>query len=266
MRYLAAAVMGTLVLGACGERPADDETVRDLSLAPAESVATLSDAPVEGNVPPTAAAPTTTPPPAATTPAAKPPVATPITPRPAAPTTTTLVADVGSVVHLVANDTLTSRHNKRGETVTATLAEDLKDAQGRTVIPAGALFTGTISDIAPAENPGGQGRMVIAYNTVEFGGQSFAVAARTDSIGSYMKGRGVTGGDAAKVGAATAVGAAAGAIIGKDAKGAVIGGVVGAAAGVGIAAATRDVDILLNAGAPIRLILTAPFQRTVTGS
>jgi hypothetical protein len=77
-----------------------------------------------------------------------------------------------------------------------------------------------------------------------------------------MKGRGVTGGDAAKVGAAAAVGAAAGAIIGKDAKGAVIGGAVGAAAGVGIAAATRDVDILLNAGSPIRLVLTAPFSVT----
>jgi hypothetical protein len=90
------------------------------------------------------------------------------------------------------------------------------------------------------------------------------VAARTDSIGSYMKGRGVTGAEAAKVGAATAVGAAAGAIIGKDVKGAVIGGAVGAAAGVGIAAATRDVDILLNAGAPIRLVLTAPFERTIS--
>jgi hypothetical protein len=105
--------------------------------------------------------------------------------------------------------------------------------------------------------------MVITYTTVEFGGESYAVAARTDSLATYMKGRGVTGGDAAKVGAATAVGAAAGAIIGKDAKGAVIGGVVGAAAGVGIAAATRDVDILLNAGSPIRLVLTAPFSITV---
>jgi hypothetical protein len=163
---------------------------------------------------------------------------------------------------LAASDTLTSRHNKRGETVTATLASDVTDARGRTVIPAGALFVGTITDIAPAESPGGQGRMVITYTSVEFGGQTYAVSARTDSLPTYMKGRGVTAGDAAKVGAATAVGAAAGAIIGKDVKGAVIGGAVGAAAGVGIAAATRDVDILLNAGSPIRLVLTAPFSVT----
>ena len=255
MRYVTAITIGALALVACGERPAEDETARDLSLAPAESVATLSDVPVQGATPgtttPTQAAPQVqTPAPAA---------------PPARPTSSTLVAGTGTVVNLVASDTLTSRHNKRGETVTATLASNLTDSRGRTVIPAGAIFTGTITDIAPAGTPGGEGRMVLSFNTVEFGGRSYAVSARTDSIGTYMKGRGVTGAEAAKVGAATAVGAAAGAIIGKDVKGAVIGGAVGAAAGVGIAAATRDVDILLNAGAPIRLVLTAPFERTVTG-
>ena len=242
------------ILGlACGGEPPADETARDLSLMPAESVATLSDTAAQGAPAPTGT-PTPTTRPAPTTP--------PPAPRPAGPTSVTLVAGEGTVVMLAANDTLTSRHNKRGETVTATLPADVKDARGRTVIPAGALFVGTITDIAPAESPGGQGRMVITYTTVEFGGQTYPVAARTDSLPTYMKGRGVTGGDAAKVGAATAVGAAAGAIIGKDAKGAVIGGVVGAAAGVGIAAATRDVDILLNAGSPIRIVLTAPFSVT----
>jgi hypothetical protein len=258
MRYLTAVTIGALALAACGQPP-EDETARDLSLVPAESVATLSDVPVESGTPGQTAPTQTTPQPA--------PQA--VAPRPAAPaarpTSTTLVAGEGTVVHLVANDTLTSRHNKRGETVTATLAADLTDASGRTVIPAGAIFTGTITDLAPAGSPGGEGRMMLSFNTVEFGGRSYAVAARTDSIGTYMKGRGVTGSEAAKVGAATAVGAAAGAIIGKDVKGAVIGGAVGAAAGVGIAAATRDVDILLNAGAPIRLVLTAPFERTATG-
>jgi hypothetical protein len=246
---------------ACGGEPPADETARDLSLAPAESVAALSDTPAVG-----APAPAEMPTPAPTTPA--PQAAAPTTPppaRPAGPTSTTLVAAEGTVVMLAANDTLTSRHNKRGETVTATLSTAVKDARGRTVIPAGALFVGSITDIAPAESPGGQGRMVITYTSVEFGGQSYPVSARTDSIATHMKGRGITGGDAAKVGAATAVGAAAGAIIGKDAKGAVIGGAVGAAAGVGIAAATRDVDILLDAGAPIRLVLTGPFSITVRG-
>jgi hypothetical protein len=259
MRYLTAATIGALALAACGQPP-EDETARDLSLVPAESVATLSDAPVEGTTPGTAAPTQTTPQAAAPQTMAPKPAA-----PPARPATTTLVAGEGTIVNIVANDTLTSRHNKRGEVVMATLPADLTDSRGRVIIPAGAVFLGTITDIAPAGSPGGEGRMVLSFNTVEFGGRTYAVAARTDSIGTYMKGRGVTGSEAAKVGAATAVGAAAGAIIGKDVKGAVIGGAVGAAAGVGIAAATRDIDILLDAGAPIRLVLTAPFERVTTG-
>lgn len=250
------ALAAALALVACGGQPDDDETARDLSLVPAESVATLDDAPAQGGTPAAGGATTprsgTTPAPAAAT------------PRPSAPASTALIAGEGTVLMLTANDTLTSRHNKRGETVTATLAADVVDSRGRTVIPAGALVIGVITDIAPAENPGGQGRMVITYNSLEFGGNVYAIGARTDSLPTYMKGRGVTGGDVAKVGAATAVGAAAGAVIGKDVKGAVIGGAVGAAAGVGIAAATRDIDILLNAGDPIRIVLTIPFERSAS--
>lgn len=243
--YRIVAVGAVLALACGGQKPPADETARDLSLAPAESVAALSDQPQAGTA---GQQPTAT----------KPAAGAPST-KPAAPRAVSLVAGEGTALTLAANDTLTSRHNKRGETVTATLVSDVRDANGRTVIPAGAVFVGTISDLAPAEHPGGEGRMMLTFNQVEFGGNTYPVEARTDSIATHMKGRGITGGDAAKVGAATAVGAAAGAIIGKNAKGAVIGGAVGAAAGVGIAAATRDIDILLDAGAPIQLVLTAPF-------
>jgi outer membrane lipoprotein SlyB len=74
-----------------------------------------------------------------------------------------------------------------------------------------------------------------------------------------MKGRGVTAGEAAKVGAGAVVGGIAGRLIGGNKKGTAIGAVAGAAAGAGIAAATRDVDIILPAGARIRIVLTAPF-------
>jgi hypothetical protein len=253
-RFLAVTAVLAFACGGGKPSSAADSTARDLSLAPAESVATLSDQPQPGTGQARQAQPS----------AAKPAANTPA-PRPAAPKSMTLVAGEGTVLMLAANDTLTSRHNKRGETVTATLAGDVQDTNGRTVIPAGAVLTGTISDIAPAEHPGGQGRMVLTFTQVEFGGNAYPITARTDSIASHMKGRGVTGGEAAKVGAATAVGAVAGAIIGKNAKGAAIGGAVGAAAGVGIAAATRDIDILLDAGATIRLVLTQPFEVTVRG-
>jgi hypothetical protein len=75
-----------------------------------------------------------------------------------------------------------------------------------------------------------------------------------------MKGRGVTAGEAAKVGAGAVIGGIAGRVLGGNAKGTAIGAAAGAAAGVGYAAATRDVDMILPAGALVRITLTAPFE------
>ncbi len=224
--------------------PAGDETARDLSLAPAESVVALTDQPEQ--VEPT-------PPPARPRRDVLPPVPEP------EPETVAIVAPEGAVIMLAAADTLTSRHNEKGELVVATNAEAVLDAEGRVVIPPAAVFMGTISDIAPAEHPGGEGRLVLTFNRVQFGGNTFEIQARTDSIGSFMKGRGITAGDAAKVGAGAVVGAIAGRIIGGNRTGTVVGAAAGAAAGAGIAAATRDIDIVLPEGAPIRIVLTAPF-------
>jgi hypothetical protein len=251
------AVVVAAAVWACGggDQAAQDEAARDLSLAPAESVATLSDQPAPGPqaTQPPAQRPQTQPlrqEPAR--PPAQPPAQPPSRPAP-------LSLEEGTTVELWATDTLTSRHNKVGDAITATSGAAIQDPRGRDVIPAGAVFLGTISDIAPAETPGGQGRLVLTFNRVQFGGKTYAVQARTDTLGTYMKGRGVTAGDAAKVGAGAVVGGIAGRLIGGDKKGTAIGAAAGAAAGVGIAAATRDVDIILPAGGLVRVVLTAPF-------
>jgi hypothetical protein len=260
-RYLA---LTALALLACGEKqPPADQTTRDLSMAPAESVAALNDQPAQGQQP--AAQPAAQPapnraPPAAPKPAQAAPTRQPT--APATPTSTTRTVGQGATVMLAAVDTITSRHNKKGETVVATATADIRDARGNVVIPAGAVFTGTISDIAPAESSTSKGRMVLTFNQVEFGGHTYAVAARTDSLATVMKGRGVTTGDAAKVGVGAAAGAVVGGVVGGNKTGAIVGGVVGAAAGTAVAASTKDVDIVLPAGATIRLVLTAPFSVT----
>lgn len=231
---------------ACGGGESGQQTQqgRDLSLAPAESTAKLSDQPATQ---PPAAQPT------ATQPTAQPkaPAA-----KPAAPA----MLATGTTINLMASDTLTSRHNKKGEAVTATTASAIKSKDGRQVIPLGAVFQGTISDIAPAEHPGGEGRLVLTFTRVSFGGKTYAVQASVDTLGTYMKGRGVTAGDAAKVGAGAVVGGIAGRLIGGNKTGTAVGAAAGAAAGVGIAAATRDIDIILPAGALVRIVLTAPFE------
>jgi hypothetical protein len=92
-------------------------------------------------------------------------------------------------------------------------------------------------------------------------GQSYAIDASIDSVATVMKGRGVTGGDAAKVGAGAAAGAILGRVVGKNSKGTVIGGIVGGAIGAGVAAGTKDVDIVVPAGA--RMVVTLKGALTV---
>jgi|SRR6185436_14047571 hypothetical protein len=252
------AVLAAAAFWACnkGEKPADQQPARDLSLAPAESVAKMNDRPMDQpatqpSQPARQPARQTPPPRQTTQPATQ--------PRAKAPEKAPVVGE-GTRIDLVASDTITSRTNKKGELVTATAASAVMDPNGRAVIPAGAVFSGTISDIAPAEHPGGQGRMVLTFNRVSFGGKNYAVSAKLDTLGTTMKGRGVTAGEAAKVGAGAAVGAIAGRLLGGNKKGTAVGAAAGAAAGVGYAAATRDVDIILPAGALVRIILTAPFE------
>jgi len=228
---------------ACGGGESSQETPeqgRDLSLAPAESVAQLSDRP-------------------AAQPATQPPATQPAQPRPSAARPAPPSLTSGTTIELWASDTLNSRKNKVGDPVMATTASAIQDARGRSVIPAGAVFLGTISDIAPAESPGGQGRMALTFTRVQFGGKTYSVQATADTLGTYMKGRGVTAGDAAKVGAGAVVGAVAGRLIGGNKTGTAVGAAAGAAAGAGVAVATRDIDIILPAGALVRIVLTAPF-------
>ncbi len=228
------------------------DSTRDLTLPPAESVAAINDQPAKPAAQPPAQQ--------AQAPARQPAARKPAPPPPPKPVTPEVAA--GTQMMLAAVDTINSRHNHKGDPVSATSDVPVKSANGRIVIPAGAVFTGTVSELDPAPHPGAEGRMVLTFTRVEFGGHAYSVQARVDSLGTVMKGRGVTTADAAKVGAGAVVGAIAGRIIGGNKTGTIVGAAAGAAAGAGAAAASRDIDIVLPAGAPIRLVLTAPFKAT----
>jgi hypothetical protein len=245
------------MLWACkgGEKPADQPPARDLSLAPAESVAKINDRPMDQP----AAQPQARPQPRPPAQQPRQPAAQPQPrPEPARVVETPTVGE-GTSIDLAASDSLTSRSNKKGDAVTAVASAAISDARGRAVIPAGAVFSGTISDLATG-GASSQGRMVLTFTRVSFGGKNYAVQARTDTLGTVMKGRGVTGAEAAKVGAGAVVGGIAGRLLGGNKKGTLIGAAAGTAGGVGVAAATRTTDIVLPAGALIRIVLTAPFE------
>jgi hypothetical protein len=231
-----------------------DSTARDLTLAPTESTTAMQDVPDRQTNPP--AAPPRTPPPAARPPAARPPA------PPARPATRTLTA--GARFDVAATDTISSRTSKVGETFTARVVEDVTNAAGQVVIPAGSTITGKITEVKPAPNPRTPGSLTLDVTSVTVGGNTYPLEAHVDSLETVHKGRGVTTGDAAKVGAGAAVGAVLGRVIGGNSKGTVIGGVVGAAAGAGVASTTKDSDIVLPAGAHIIVRLTKDL--TVSGS
>jgi hypothetical protein len=242
-----AAVVG---LSACqrgqDQSQSSDSTARDLTLAPTESTAAMSDVPDRQVTPPPA--PPRTQPPAARPPAARPPAPPP---RPALRT-----LSAGARFDVAATDTISSRTSKIGDAFTARVVEDVKNAAGQVVIPAGSTVNGTITDVKPAPNPRTPGTLTLSVTSVTVGGNTYPIEGTVDSVETTHQGRGVTSGDAAKVGAGAVAGAVLGRVIGGNKKGTIIGGVVGGIAGAGVASSTKDSDIVLPAGAHIIVRLT----------
>ena len=241
------AIAGIIAVAACARDRADQATAdslgRDLQMSPADSSAALNDRP-------------TSPPPSSNP--SRPTTSNPRPNNPSTPSTPTgrsLAA--GATIETNATTQISSRNNKVGETLSATVSNDVLDSRGRVVIPAGSVVKLTISEIAPAENKGqADGKIVLMPSTIEVGGKSYTLNASIESVEHTLQGRGVTAGDAAKVGAGAAAGAIAGRVLSGNKQGAIIGGVVGAAVGTGVAMETADRDVVVPAGAKIVLKLT----------
>ncbi len=157
------------------------------------------------------------------------------------------------------SDTITTRHAKAGDAFTATVSQDVKDAAGHVVIPAGSAVQGTIDAAVPRPNPNSPGRLALSVHSVTVRGTTYPVEGSVVSMDTVEQGRGVTKADVAKVGAGAAAGAIVGKLLGKNTKGALVGGAVGAAAGAGAARASRDIDIVLPKGAGVTIKLDKPL-------
>ncbi len=221
---------------------ASDSTARNLTLAPAESTAAMRDVPDQNQK--------TTPPPVTRPPAQR--TNPPAPPKPPAMAR----LSVGAKMDIAATDTISSRTAKVGDAFNARVVEDVRNAAGRVVIPAGSLVNGKITDVKPSPNPSTPGTLTLSVASITVRGTSYAIEASVDSLETIHKGRGVTTGDAAKVGAGAAAGAILGRVLGGNKKGTILGGVIGGIAGAGVAASSKDSDIVLPAGAHIIIRLT----------
>lgn len=245
---------------ACGksdaQQAAADSLARDLELAPAESTTVLNDQPTAGQPAPSPS----------TTPAApKPRPSTPApAPTPSAPATHTMTLATGTTINGTANDSLHSRHDNAGKTFRVTVAQDMKDANGRVAIPAGSVVTFKVTLLEPAKGKNdADGRVRIAAQEVAIGGASYPISgeAGTQFIEHDLKGQGVTAGGAVRVGAGAAGGAVAGKVVGGK-TGAVVGGIAGAVGGAILANQTADRDVIVAPGFQVIFTLTSPFTVT----
>jgi hypothetical protein len=165
---------------------------------------------------------------------------------------------VGTEIHAQLDDSVTSRRDTVGHIVSAHVMQNVRGPTGRTLIPAGAQVRFSITRIRPSRSKSSQGRLALKVDSIAVDGQLTTVQAETRAVPRELRGRGVTAGDAAKVGGGAAAGAVIGGVVGKT-KGAVIGGVAGAAAGAVLANQTATRDVVVKAKTPIVFVLTAPL-------
>jgi hypothetical protein len=170
----------------------------------------------------------------------------------------------GTEIHAALDDSISSRRDSAGRKISAEVMQAVSDADGAVVIPAGARVRLTVTQLTPAgSRSAADGQLALRVDGIAIGDSVVPVKARIQQIPHELQGRGVTGSEAAKVGAGAAAGAVAGRVLGGDAKGAVIGGVVGAAGGAAVATQTAKRDVVVAARTPLSFVLDAPLVAAV---
>jgi uncharacterized protein YfiM (DUF2279 family) len=193
---------------------------------------------------------------------ASPKVAAKTTAKPAASATTRSLA-AGTAIAAKFDAGISSRTHKAGQKLTGTVSSDVKDKSGRVVIPKGSTVHLTISAIHESENKSDKtGKLVLTPTKVVIAGRTYPLAGSAAALDRTLKDRKTNAGDVAKVGIGAGAGALLGtAVSGGSTKGAVIGGVAGAAVGTQRAVETQDRDVVVPSGSRLKVTLTAPFRR-----
>src|SRR5688572_4229559 len=166
----------------------------------------------------------------------------------------------GTRLDLTINDELSSRKNKAGDTFTAKVYQDVRDPAGNVVIEEGSTVNGVVVAVKPAPNRRTPGTLTLALTTVETDGRTFPITATIDSVQTEHRRQPIDTRDAGKVAVGAAAGAVVGQVISKNTKGTVIGAVVGGIAGAGVAAETKDLDIVIPDGSHILVTVTEPMK------
>ena len=252
------AALTLVAVAACGGRDRGDTATadslsRDLQLAPVDTTAALNDRP-------SAPAAASRNPARTNRPATQPSSSEP---RASAPAAAPRALAPGTTITASTNAEIRSNKNKVGDTVTATVASDVKDNAGRVVIPAGSEVVLKVTAIKVSENKSDKtGTLTLQPTAVSINGRSYPLSATIEGVSTELQGRKTNAGDIAKPAAGVAVGAVIGRVLGGSTKGAVIGGVLGGAVGAQRAVETKDSDVVLPQGTTVTLSVSQQFSPT----
>lgn len=182
-------------------------------------------------------------------------------PRPAPqPRATSASVASGTSMALTLNETLSTEHNRVGDSFSATLQTAILDGTGNVLIPAGATVRGRLTQVNKSGRVGETGIIKLAFEAVSFGGRSYPMDATVVRANPERSNRTSTREQAAKVAAGAAAGALLGRVLGKDTRSTVKGAVIGAAAGTAVAMGTADVDVVLPAGSELVIRVDSPIE------
>ena len=165
----------------------------------------------------------------------------------------------GTEIHAALDDSITSRRDTVGRIVSAHVMENVTGPDGRTLIAAGTPVRFTVTRLRAARSKESQGRLALRADGIALNGQLQPVKAEVRPVPRELRGRGVTGSEAGKVGAGAVGGAVLGRVVGGNTRGAVIGGVAGAAAGAVVANQTATRDVVVKAKTPVVIVLIEPL-------
>src|SRR5688572_756633 len=153
---------------------------------------------------------------------------------------------------------LTSSVSSETAQVEAPVSARLRRAvtvDGETVLPAGAIVNGEVSEVDRAGRVKGRSRLGLRFTSVVIDGRRESL--RTNPVA--FEGEASKGEDATKIGAGAGIGAAIGGLLGGG-SGAAKGAVIGGAAGTGAVLATRGKEVELAAGAELNPTLASPVE------
>lgn len=164
----------------------------------------------------------------------------------------------GTEIAVMTNQDINSSGANAGQTYSADIANNITDANGRTVIPKGSPAELVLRDVNSGGVTGSR-EMTLDLQSIKVGDRRYVVDTTDLKQTMGRDGIGANKRTAEMVGGGTALGTLIGAIAGGG-KGAAIGAASGAAAGAGTQILTRGKAVKIPAESTLRFKLDQPLQ------